>query len=558
MASSALPTVYNLRAPAFGDKIVDKDGVALDALQKYFVNVNAALISLNRVVNVADFGARGNGTADDSIAVQLAINTALKNGGGIVFFPQGDFRINFVTVPAGSAPITFMGQGPATTIRRLGVITPGVGMFDILGANVSFSDMVIDGDKTTPTGLQYNADFLGINGNDPMANSLTQNTSVWVHGPTSNVTFVRMRFQHAAGYSVLVDALSGDITDISFIQCKVINNRPTLFGTSASPLIYGSWNGGIFLKGDGRTLTAGVISNVLVTQCDFERNTGNCLWQHTYGLVRLHSNVRFMGNFFLDCGLDGILVGGNTGGVVDTNVFRRIGYTTLTDTDQSIPRWLTGLNATALDSSGMVIGVPYTNNSFLNINGGGLDLDSHGYSTIEGNICRVSYPYDPEYDEDRVAISGINGTGATGYGCNLGNTGNTPQGASNVSIVGNTFINLSAGSVRLFAGRDCLVASNDIIAPDAPIAPPVSLGPIGVGPNQRATGNKICHNRVTYNPGSPAPVVFEDDTITPFVGTDINQVFGNCPISPAGSLATEFQSAAGSGSPTYAETVWFP
>jgi hypothetical protein len=45
--------------------------------------------------NVKDFGARGDGVADDTSAAQSAINAAAKNaGGGTVIFPKGTYLLN--------------------------------------------------------------------------------------------------------------------------------------------------------------------------------------------------------------------------------------------------------------------------------------------------------------------------------------------------------------------------------------------------------------------------------------------------------------------------------
>src|SRR4051794_385096 len=42
--------------------------------------------------NVRDFGAKGDGKALDSPAVNKAIDAAAANGGGTVFFPAGTYR----------------------------------------------------------------------------------------------------------------------------------------------------------------------------------------------------------------------------------------------------------------------------------------------------------------------------------------------------------------------------------------------------------------------------------------------------------------------------------
>jgi hypothetical protein len=75
--------------------------------------------------------------------------------------------------------------------------------------------------------------------------------------------------------------------------------------------------------------------------------------------------------------------------------------------------------------------------------------------------------------------------------------------------------------------------------------------------NQQPTGNIIKHNRAKYNPPVSAPLVYEDPSVGPFTAADINYVFGNNPIIPAGGLAFEFQNDASSGSPVFASTIWF-
>ena len=50
--------------------------------------------------NVRGFGATGNGTTDDTVAVQSAINKAAANG-GVVYFPAGTYLVQPFTIPAG-------------------------------------------------------------------------------------------------------------------------------------------------------------------------------------------------------------------------------------------------------------------------------------------------------------------------------------------------------------------------------------------------------------------------------------------------------------------------
>ncbi|HEX8830638.1 MAG TPA: glycosyl hydrolase family 28-related protein, partial [Longimicrobium sp.] len=66
------------------------------------------------VLNVksSTFGAVGNGIADDTVAIQAAVNAAAA-GRGVVVIPPGTYLVTTITVPAG---ITIEGYG--ATLRR--------------------------------------------------------------------------------------------------------------------------------------------------------------------------------------------------------------------------------------------------------------------------------------------------------------------------------------------------------------------------------------------------------------------------------------------------------
>lgn len=59
--------------------------------------------------NVLDYGAVGDGAADDSAAIQAAIDYVESLGGGIVFFPIGEYRCNVVL--KANVTLTSMGTG---------------------------------------------------------------------------------------------------------------------------------------------------------------------------------------------------------------------------------------------------------------------------------------------------------------------------------------------------------------------------------------------------------------------------------------------------------------
>jgi hypothetical protein len=84
-----------------------------------------------QVFNVKAYGAVGDGSANDTTAVQAAINAAAANGwGGIVFFPPGRYMCNTLTIQ------------PADTNHRALLVGSGYGCTDIF-ARTGQSDALI-------------------------------------------------------------------------------------------------------------------------------------------------------------------------------------------------------------------------------------------------------------------------------------------------------------------------------------------------------------------------------------------------------------------------------
>lgn len=89
---------------------------------------------LRDVINVKDFGAKGDGANDDTAAIQAAINAAAQSTpGAIVYFPPNvSSQFYKVTAPiVVTKPITLQGSGPyATTIIGIG-LTASQHIFDL-------------------------------------------------------------------------------------------------------------------------------------------------------------------------------------------------------------------------------------------------------------------------------------------------------------------------------------------------------------------------------------------------------------------------------------------
>jgi|688.fasta_scaffold64046_2 hypothetical protein len=67
----------------------------------------------SRRVDVKSHRARGDGKADDTQAIQSAIDRAKKDGGGVVYLPDGNYRATSIQLPAG---VVLLGQSRENTV----------------------------------------------------------------------------------------------------------------------------------------------------------------------------------------------------------------------------------------------------------------------------------------------------------------------------------------------------------------------------------------------------------------------------------------------------------
>ena len=505
---------------------------------------------LGEAISVLDFGAIADGSTDCTTAFNNAFAVATGTPGGkkvlIPAAPTGQYyKINSkITIDnsSGLGPIMVVGEGEGSLIKRGGTIATGSGLFDIKGTNIHFRNFKVDGAVTSPTGYIY-SDF----SSDPMNTLLTVNTSFWVHGPSSNVTWGDVTIMHTGGYSILLSAANAsnqydtnsyDISDIKIINCNFLNNRPNLFGTSSGDKNYGSWTGGIFANTYGIQSGSNYLSTVqglLVQGCYFSGNYGNCVWSHLYGFDQLFFDFRVLGCTFIDCGLDGTNFGGVSGGCVIGNRFRRIGYSPgntsadVSATNYGVPKWLTNANAVAIDTSGLVKNVTYANNTMISVNGGDIDADGFGDGAITGNVGFTPRSTDIEYAEDHISISGPAADGVTwSYGCQPSNSSNTSIGGENIQITGNTFINKYGGAIRLSSTRSGLVSSNNIYHPAVAGYAPIIMLCIGSGAYQRTYNTTVINNCIFWNPSTSSSCIQELVIAgNNFTAGDKNWVHGN-------------------------------
>jgi parallel beta-helix repeat protein len=107
------------------------------------------------IYNVKDFGAFGNGSNDDTVAIQRAINAAATQG-GTVLAPRGVYVISASLLLLDR--VTLTGQGMGQTIFRL-VANLGTNLNGLIRTDgqrgthyASLRDLTLDGNRQTQTG----------------------------------------------------------------------------------------------------------------------------------------------------------------------------------------------------------------------------------------------------------------------------------------------------------------------------------------------------------------------------------------------------------------------
>ena len=406
-------------------------------------------IKMGEVPSLNDFGADPTGAVDSSAAISKAIASVISAGGYSLHATPGTYRIdNPILIDDTVADLTIYGDQDATIFKRGAALPSGKGLFDISGKRITLRTFQIDGNITTPVGVDYATIT------SPVQDSLSRNTSIWIQGGAQDVTIDGLTIQHTGGYSILADATAADVLNVNVQNCRFVNNRPHLFGPTGD-LTYGAWTGGVLGYGVCTSGAPNVIDGLHVDNCTWDRVAGNCAWTNSGGFYSRHRNVTFTNNKIKYCGLDGVQHGNVQGGLSSGNVIEYSGYVTTTDIDTPTRKKYT--DPCAIDSSGYVSGVNYTNNTISHHYGQAINADGFQDGAISHN-----------------AIINDSTDTSTSKGIETGDS-YAQGGGLNVTIVGNTIVNCYNGGIVLCQGNGCLVAHNNIVHPASAALSPIYL-----------------------------------------------------------------------------------
>lgn len=172
-------------------KLLRQHGVREGAIQFSLGNV----LNNHLYVNVKSYGATGNGSTNDTVAIQNAINAVGVAGGGIVYFPQGTYKV----YPQVSGQhclyinydnIHLMGSGTGATIISCYVFgggnpdggTPGTN-FEVIAGALHRGSGIFVGSPTGTIRKNFRLTDLRLTGNAPRQSVL------WPISAASGPTF---------------------------------------------------------------------------------------------------------------------------------------------------------------------------------------------------------------------------------------------------------------------------------------------------------------------------------------------------------------------------------
>lgn len=370
-------------------------------------------------INVLDYGATGNGTTDDTAAIQAAINS-LSASGGQVLFPAGTYKVtSTITLSSNIALV-----GNAKSVINLNVTEIGLSI-PVSGTNITVSDLSFTGTcarviSSAPTGVCTNIKILNntisgatlagagytsgifllgasnclVEGNILTGNGLGANNGfcadIAFYAPNSSSVGMRNKILNNTCKStqVIFNFLAFNISNclisgnfISGAKTSTTNNDGygivvydtasytlpyslTNFNTISNNTVTGTQGTGIYVAScDNTTITGNTVSYVGAVQLDPTLPVGGIVLN---GLFSSQNTIT--GNTISSSGKDGIVSSSNTTTTISGNTISASGQH--------------GIHLRGLNQSISVVG----NNISASTNRGIFDdLAAKTYITISGN-----------------------------------------------------------------------------------------------------------------------------------------------------------------------------
>lgn len=306
----------------------------------YDVNGNNVGGGSSVFVNVKDFGARGDGAANDAVAIQSALDS-VKVSGGTIFFPAGVYSVSAIIRFYSNQHLLFdrnailEGGSSSYNALLLGYVASGIGGYDGL------QNVIIEGGTFRRGSLASSSTLIGFSHakNVMVKNAVLIGAPAWhdlefnstQFGIAENCVFDGTYKNLSSGCQIQLDCCDGsnypwsDVGLSDRTACDGIEIRSCLFeNNTASPYIGSHSNSG---------------KNVRINDCTFNGNTG------TRGAIQFDTclNLDVFNNTFTDC-TSGISFTGTGATSCSVHDNRFTGTTTAIATDITVKynNWING------------------------------------------------------------------------------------------------------------------------------------------------------------------------------------------------------------------------
>lgn len=176
------------------------------------------------VVNVLDYGAVGDGTTDDTLKIQAAIDAAAANGGGIVFLPKRTYKV-FSRDYINSAGATV---GRCCLIMKDGVHLKGEGWGSIIkladNQYIAGTYFRLIASDTINLLVQATISDLTIDGSRSANPTHTDGSNVILEGGR-DITIQNVNSISSMGNGIMIrGTTSSFMTNIKVLDCKVTDH----------------------------------------------------------------------------------------------------------------------------------------------------------------------------------------------------------------------------------------------------------------------------------------------------------------------------------------------
>lgn len=189
------------------------DQIAATPTARVFTDVE---YGAHGVVNVMDptYGAVGDGSTDDTAAIQAAIDVVEALSGGELYFPKGTFKVTAeLTV---TQPMVIHGAGRGVAIIRATTLGASKGVLKLTASNITIRDLTIRG----PSVATYVSDECGVwaygTSGSPVTDIVIENCEVYDIGSYgilfeyANRSRAVRNYVHDVGYGGIANLSSAD------------------------------------------------------------------------------------------------------------------------------------------------------------------------------------------------------------------------------------------------------------------------------------------------------------------------------------------------------------